>query len=217
MRSTIRLVLGAASMVIALGPEAARAAPSFSTAYSYYSVSGTTATGIYASLLRWQINRSRHFASTSISIGKPGTASSAKGCRVDHLPVKFLIRLPKHSNEASLPANDRRLWQQFSSFVRKHEETHRAIWMGCARSLYARVAGFHARSCDAAVKNAKRVFEQTRGTCLKKDAAFDAAERRHFDSHPFIRAAEAPIYRPIKTRPTKLVAKKRKRSVSLPN
>jgi predicted secreted Zn-dependent protease len=197
MRSIMRLALGAASVMVALGSETVGAAPSFTTEYSYYSVSGSNPTGIYASLLRHlqRVNGKKHHAFTSIRISSPRTVRTAKGCRVESLSVRFLIRMPRHSDEASLSANDRRLWRQFSSFVKRHEETHRAIWMACARSIAARV--IQAQSCDQA---ARRVIEQTKAACRKKDAAFDAAEGRRLDNHPFMRAAVAPIYAPIRTR-----------------
>ena len=197
MRSIMRLALGAASMMLALGPETAGAAPSFTTEYSYYSVSGATPTAIYASLLRHlqRVNGKKHHAFTSIRISSPRTVRTAKGCRVESLSVRFLIRMPRHSNEASLSPNNRRLWRQFSSFVKRHEETHRAIWMACARSITARV--MPAQGCDQA---ARKVIEQTKAACRKKDAAFDAAEGRRLDNHPFMRAAVAPIYTPIRAR-----------------
>lgn len=197
MRSIMRLALGAACVMVALGPEKVRAAPSFTTEYSYYSVSGASPTAIYASLLRHlqRVNGKRHHAYTSIKFSSPRTVRTAKGCRVESLSVRFLIRLPRHSDETSLSANGRRLWRQFSSFVRQHEETHRAIWMACARNITARV--IQAPSCDQA---ARRIIEQTKAACRKKDAAFDAAEGRRLDNHPFMRAAVAPIYTPIRTR-----------------
>jgi predicted secreted Zn-dependent protease len=43
------------------------------------------------------------------------------------------------NNEGKLPPLIRSKWQQFSEFLKKHEETHRAIWMGCAREFETKV------------------------------------------------------------------------------
>jgi predicted secreted Zn-dependent protease len=209
MRSIVGLAVGAVIMITAPGPESAQSAPAFTTKYSYYGVSGGSTTGIFASLLKRlrRVNGRRHHAFTSINISKPKIVRSAKGCSVGGLSVSFLILLPRLDNEASLSANDRRLWRQFSTFVRKHEETHRAIWMGCVRTIEARAAGLRGRSCGEIERKAQSIVEQTKASCRKKDAAFDAAEQRRLDNHPFMKAALAPIYAPPQTRQA---AKKRK-------
>jgi len=202
MRSFARLAIAAVGVVFALGLETAQAAPAFTTRYSFYSVSGTSTTGIFASLLKnsLRVNGTRHHALTIIEFSTPRTVSSAKGCRVAGLSVRFLIRLPRHANEASLSASDRRLWQQFSGFIRKHEETHRAIWMNCVRRMDAVLTGLQGRNCTEAARRARNIIEQVKPACRQKDIAFDAADRGRFDNHPFMKAALAPIYTPVKTK-----------------
>lgn len=208
MRLIMRLTLGAAIVITALEPDTARSAPAFTTKYSYYSVSGESTTGIFASLLKrsLRVNGRRHHAITSIDISRSRTLRSAQGCSVGGLSVRFHIRLPKLDSAASLSANDRRLWQQFSTFVKRHEETHRAIWMGCVRSAEARIAGLQGRSCGEVESKARRVIEQAKIACRKKDVAFDAAEQSRLENHPFMKAAVAPIYAAPNPR---LAAKKR--------
>lgn len=188
-----RLALVAVTALAVLAPGAARSAPAFTTKYSYYVVSGGSATSIFASLLRHslRVNGRTHHAITEISISRPKVIRSARGCSVNGLPVRFLIRLPKLGNEASLSAKDRRLWQQFSTFVRRHEERHRTIWMGCARSIEANL---QAKSCGEIQRTMQRVIDQAKAACRKKDAAFDAAEQNRLNNHPFIKSALAPIY-----------------------
>jgi predicted secreted Zn-dependent protease len=201
MRSIVKLAI-VAIVVLAPGPETAQAAPAFSTRYSYYGVSGTSPTGIFASLLRnaQRINGVKHHAFTKIDIATPRTVSSANGCRVGGLSVRFLIRMPRLTNEASLSANDRRLWQQFSGFIRRHEETHRAIWMNCARRMDATLRGLRGRNCADVAQRARKVIEQVKPACRRQDMALDATDRGRFDNYPFMRAALAPIYKPVKTK-----------------
>lgn len=199
MRPIARQV-SAAGMVLALGLETVQAAPAFTTKYSYYSVSGGNPTAIYASLLKnlQHMPIGRVHAYTSTTFYAPKTVRTAKGCQVGKLPVNFLIRLPRHSNEASLSSRDRRLWQQFADSIRKHEETHRAFWMGCARNMDAIISGLRGPSCEDISRRVRSIVEQGRLACRRKDIAFDAAERRRFDTHPFMRAALAPIYAPVR-------------------
>jgi predicted secreted Zn-dependent protease len=197
MRAIRWLALAAAMVLTVLAPAAARSAPAVTTKYSYYTVSGTSTTSIFTSLLKRSllVNGRPHYAITSIDISRPKIIRSAKGCAVKGPSVSFLIRLPKLDNEASLPANDRRLWHQFSSFVRNHEENHRAIWMGCARSIEASLRW---KTCNEIERTMQRVIDQAKAACRKKDAAFDAAEQRRLENHPFITSALAPIYAPPK-------------------
>jgi predicted secreted Zn-dependent protease len=196
MRAITGLAVGVV-VLTALASGTARAAPSFATKYSYYTVSGRSTTSIFASLLRrsLQVNGRRHHAITSIDISRPKIVRSAKGCSVSGPSIRFLIRLPRLDNEASLSASDRRLWQQFSTFVRQHEERHRAIWMGCARTIEASLRG---KSCGQIERTMRRVIDQAKAACRKQDAAFDAVEQSRLENHPFIRSALAPVYAPPK-------------------
>lgn len=202
-------IAGLATVVVgvalALGAETAESEPVFTTNYSYYGISGGTSTGIFASLLQnlQHLRGGRFHAYTSINIPVPKTVKTATGCQVGRLSVNFLIRLPKHRNEAALSASDRRLWRQFSTFIRKHEETHRAFWMGCARSMDAKLASLRGNNCDEVARQARNVIEQGKPNCRRKDIAFDAAETRRLDRHPFMKAAVAPIYTPLRGKSVK--------------
>lgn len=210
----VGLVTVAAGAALMLGAETTKSEPVFTTNYSYYGISGGTSTGVYASLLQnlQHLKGGRFHAYTSINISTPKTVKTATGCQVGRLYVTFLIRLPKHRNEAALSASDRRLWRQFTTFIRKHEETHRAFWMGCVRSMDAKVASLRGKSCDDLARKARDVIAQGKPVCRRKDIAFDAAETRSLDRHPFINAALAPIYKPLRGK-----AVKRKKSTLLPN
>ncbi len=209
----VGLVTVAASVALILGAETAKSEPVFTTSYSYYGVTGGTSTGIYASLLQnlQHLKGGRFHTYTSINISTPKMIKSATGCQVGRLYVTFLIRLPKHRNETALSASDRRLWRQFTTFIRRHEETHRAFWMGCARSMDAKIASLRGNSCDDLARKARDVIAQGKPVCQRKDIAFDAAETRSLDRHPFINAALAPIYTPLRGK-----AVKRKKSTLLP-
>lgn len=219
MQATKGMAIGAAILLSALGLRAAEAAPAFTTKYVYYKVSGDTAAGVYVSMLKRgpHVKGEKAYAATSAESSQRGKLELTKSCRiVDYqYRIDFTIRLPKLTDEASLSASARNRWQQFSSFLRKHEETHRTIWMGCANEIEAKIRSLRGRNCEEVDRKAQAIRDQVQNACNRKHAAFDAAEQKKLSKHPFVKMVLAPIYKPIKT--VKLAAKKRKKSAALFN
>lgn len=219
MRVTRGMAIGAAILLSALGFNTARAAPAFTTKYVYYKVSGDTAAGVYVSMLKRgpHVKGEKAYAATSAESSQRGKLDLTKSCRiVDYqYRIDFTIRLPKLTDEASLSTSARDRWQQFSTFLRKHEETHRSIWMGCANEIEAKVRAVRGRTCEEVDKKAQAIRDQVQNACNIKHAAFDAAEQKTLAKHPFVKMVLAPINQPIKT--VKLAAKKRKKSAALFN
>lgn len=198
----------------------ADAAPAFTTKYVYYKISGDNAAGVYVSMLKRgpHVKGEKAYAATSAELSQRGKLELTKSCRiVDYqYRIDFTIRLPKLADETSLPANTRDRWQQFSTFLRKHEETHRSIWMGCANEIEAKVRAVRGRTCDEVDRKAQAIRDQVQNTCNRKHAAFDAAEQTKLAKHPFVKMVLAPINKPPKT--VKLAAnKKRKKAAALFN
>lgn len=221
MRAILGAALGAAVAFSALGPETARAAPAFTTKYVYYKVSGDSAAGVYVSMLKRgpHVKGEKAYAATSAESSQRGKLELAKSCRITdyQYSIDFTIRLPKLTDEAALSVSARNRWQQFSSFLRKHEETHRAIWMGCANEIEKKVRALRGRTCDEVDRKAQRIRDQVQNACNRKHAAFDAAEQKKLAKHPFVKLVLAPIYNPKPVKTTRLAAKKRKKSVALFN
>ena len=95
--------------------------------------------------------------------------------------------IPKIKNEKVLPASERKRWQQFSSFLKAHEETHRQIWLDCAADLERRVKSIKAKSCSDADRKATLLWDKIRTACNKKHVAFDAAEQKRLLAPPSCR------------------------------
>lgn len=189
----MRVLMVSAAMALAAGSagSAAIAAPATTTKYTYYSVSGDSAASLYNSVIRRgpHVNGAKAYAATSAESSQRGRLQPGKSCRVKDykFTIKFTIKLPRMKDEAGLSPPLRGRWQQFSAFLKKHEETHRAIWLGCARTLEARVNALRANSCDKVDADAGRMWEEIQSSCAKKHDAFDAAEQRRLLSHPFVR------------------------------
>ncbi len=216
MRSIMGLALGAAIVVLAPGPETARAAPAFTTKYVYYKVSGDSAAGVYVSMLKRgpHVKGEKAYAATSAESSQRGKLELTKSCRIiDYqYSIDFTIRLPKLTDAASLSESARSRWQQFSSFLRKHEETHRSIWMGCANEIETKIRALRGRTCNEVDRKAQAIRDQVQNACNRKHTAFDAAEQKRLAKHPFVKMVLAPIYKPAKT--VRLAAKKRKKSTA---
>jgi predicted secreted Zn-dependent protease len=176
---------------LAVSCAAASAKPVETTKYRYYTISGDTPGEIYMAMVRRgpDVNGVNAYASTLATTSQSGRLMQGKSCRIDGYKVKidFVINLPRLSREAALSGNTMTKWSQFKSFLKTHEETHRSIWLSCARNLEARIKSLSTSSCTALDKQASRLFARMRADCQKKHAAFDAAEQKRLLSHPFVK------------------------------
>lgn len=189
MKVTPLLLLSAAGL---LGcAEIAGAKPVQTTKYTYYSVGGDTVEEIYSAMLRKgpKVNGAKAYAATSATTTQDGKLLQSSSCRIEdyRLKLDFVIKLPQIKNEKVLPASDRSRWDQFSAFLRKHEETHRSIWLQCASDLERQVKSIKSRTCGEADKKAGQLWEKMRAACSKKHNAFDAAEQKKLMKHPFVK------------------------------
>jgi predicted secreted Zn-dependent protease len=169
----------------------ADARPVHTTKYVYYSIGGANASAIYSAMLRRgpHVNGEKAYAATSATSSQEGKLVQAKSCIVQdyRLKIDFVIRLPRIKNEAVLPPSDRTRWRQFSQFLKKHEETHRAIWLACAQDLEIKARAIESASCAGADAKAAKLWEQMRKTCGRKHDAFDAAEQKRLLQQPFVK------------------------------
>lgn len=169
----------------------AMAKPVYTTKYSYYAVNGSSAEEIYSAMLSRgpKVNGVRAYAATTATTTQGGRTAQGGSCRIENykLSIDFVIKLPKIRSERVLPARDRKRWQQFAAFLKKHEEHHRTIWLACATELERRVKSIRVKSCDVADRRAQALWDKIRAACSKKHDAFDAAEQKRLMKHPFVK------------------------------
>ena len=186
-----KTVLVLATALTSVAGTVALGNPAQTTKYTFYSVGGDTAQEIYAAMLRKgpRVNGAKAYTATSATTSQDGKLLHLASCRVNdyRLKLDFVIKLPKIKNESVLPASDRNRWRQFSAFLKKHEETHRSIWMGCAADLEREVSQIKTKTCAEADKKAQKLWDKMRNSCAKKHVAFDAAEQKKLMQHPFVR------------------------------
>jgi predicted secreted Zn-dependent protease len=168
------------------------ASPIEKTKYKFYPITGNTPGEIYSAMIRRgpDVNGVNAYASTSATSAQSGRmVLQGKSCHVDgyKFSINFIINLPKLKNEAALSGATAAKWSQFKSFLKTHEETHRSIWMGCARTLEAQVKAIRTNDCHVLDSQAAQLWKKMRASCDSKHAAFDAAEQKRLLKHPFVR------------------------------
>jgi predicted secreted Zn-dependent protease len=209
--------IGVSALVLAIlaGLSTASVAkPRSTTQYKYYPVSGDSAVELYMAMMKRgpHVNGDQAYASTTATQTLDGRFVRTNMCQLNdlNLSFEFTIRLPKLASTKGLSKTTRDRWQGFSQFLKKHEETHRAIWLGCAADFERRAMAIRATSCEAADAQIARLTEDVRIACNKKHDAFDAAEQKRVAKHPFVKLVLAPPKQTAALAAPKPAKKKRK-------
>lgn len=171
-------------------PAAVQASPLQTTKYVYYPVSGNSAVDVYAAMLRSgpHVDGAKAYAATTATTSQDGNLQQGSSCQIGNyrLRIEFTIKLPKLSSGAHLAASEMSRWQSFAAFVKRHEETHRSIWLACAQNLESQVKAIHAKNCSDASRQAAALWDKMRASCSAKHNAFDAAQAKVLLRQPFV-------------------------------
>jgi predicted secreted Zn-dependent protease len=196
---------------------AAMAKPKSTTQYKYYPVSGGSAVELYIAMMKRgpHVNGDQAYASTTATQTLDGRFIRTNSCRLHdiNLSFQFTIRLPKLASAKGLSKTTRERWQQFSQFLRKHEETHRSIWIACAADFEKRALAVKASTCEAADAEIARLADEARIACNKKHDAFDAAEQKRVAKHPFVKQVLAPQKKQTAALAAQKPTKKKRKSI----
>jgi predicted secreted Zn-dependent protease len=188
LRKLPRLV-GLVALALALAGPAA-AAPRQSTRYVYYPISGRNLAELYDSMLAGgpHVGGAKAYAATTATSHQEGRLVQGKSCHVENyvLRIDFVIRLPTLNSEKGLTASERRLWRNFAAYLRRHEEAHKAIWMGCAADLERRVRAIRATTCDEYEVKAQSLWASLHKTCEVRHQALDAEAQRSLMHQPLV-------------------------------
>ncbi|MFN3627810.1 MAG: DUF922 domain-containing protein [Parvibaculum sp.] len=215
MRAWSAIALAAALLAGACA--GAMAAPKSTTQYKYYPISGGSAAELYIAMMKRgpHVNGDQAYASTTATQTLDGRFIRASTCRLHdiNLNFQFTIRLPKLASTEGLSKTTRERWEAFSQFLRKHEETHRSIWLACAADFEKRAMAVKAATCEAADAEIARLADQARIACNKKHDAFDAAEQKRVAKHPFVKLVLAPQKKQTAALAAEKPAKKKRKSI----
>ncbi len=173
----------------------ADAKPKFPTKYTYYTISGTTAVDVFQSLSRRKPTLKgdgAYSTTTTAYSSQPGRPVTTGGqCRIEDFlfDADFVIKLPKLKTESALKGAAAGNWRKFSSFLKRHEEQHRSIWLGCGETLQRQVTSLRNRDCGEVEREARRLRDNMKKSCQKQHAALDFRDQKALMGHPFIRHA----------------------------
>jgi predicted secreted Zn-dependent protease len=136
------------------------------TNYTHYLIAGESAESLYRAMLRRgpHVGGGKAYASTKmVPEVSAKTVETGGGCRIQDFKVNmtFTIRLPQLKKSATVDATLRKSFSRFYEFAKKHEETHRTIWLKCAAEAEARVNTIKAKTCPDAEARARH----RRGSC----------------------------------------------------
>jgi predicted secreted Zn-dependent protease len=162
------------------------------TNYTHYLIAGESAEGLYRSMLRKgpHVGGGKAYASTKmVPEVSAKTVETGSGCRIQDFRVNmtFTIRLPQLKKSGNIDPSLRKSFSRFYEFAKKHEETHRSIWLKCAAEAEAKVNRVTAGSCPEAEARGLAIVEQVARQCDARHVAFDEAEQKRLVTHPFIK------------------------------
>lgn len=162
------------------------------TNYTHYLIAGESAESLYRSMLRKgpHVGGGKAYASTKmVPAISAKTVQTGTGCRIENFQVDmtFTIRLPQLRKSASVDPSLRKSFSRFYEFAKKHEETHRSIWLKCAAEAEAQVNKVMAKTCSEAETRGLAIVEKVAQRCDLRHVAFDDAEQKRLVNHPFIK------------------------------
>lgn len=108
----------------------------------------------------------------SISTRPKGSTCSASV----NLSMNFVMTLPNAKQASGMSSGTRSHWNTFVSYARRHEETHRTIYMDCGRSFLLKAERMTAASCGALQGKIRSLLEAEKRACDKRQVAFDRAD-----------------------------------------
>lgn len=174
-------------------PAADAAGPKVAVDYQYYAVNGTTAVQLMRDLHLHgpTVDGAGAYASTQSAFSESGQVVQGKGCSVPRYTIglSFTITLPAAQDLPEASPRIKKAWRSFYSFVKKHEETHKSIWVSCAATMQAKVRALRMKTCDGLQSRAAQIIESESAKCRRKHDAFDRSERSRLKAQPLIQQA----------------------------
>lgn len=105
------------------------------------------------------------------------------------LHIRFVMTLPRARSESAMASSTRNAWRSFVSFSRRHEQTHRKIYIQCGNTFVAKAQKMTNKSCAGLQAALRRQLETEKRACERKHRAFDRRERGRINSLSLFRMA----------------------------
>jgi predicted secreted Zn-dependent protease len=154
-----------------------------STELHAYVVGGTTAASLVAYMRKSPFpgdsgpavaNIRPHY---TLSIDTTDNDAVCKPRDID-LDVNFVMTLPEARTPVAFSPSTRSAWDNFVDFAKRHEETHRGIYLDCANDFAAKALQLTAASCASLRESITAMFQAETRACDRRQRAFDRAQYR---------------------------------------
>ena len=108
------------------------------------------------------------------------TRQSGSVCRASKvtLNMRFVMTLPRAQSASAMSASTRSAWNAFVAFTRRHEETHRSIYVQCGNNFVAKAERMTASNCGALQASIRKLLEREKSACESRQRAFDRSDYR---------------------------------------
>jgi predicted secreted Zn-dependent protease len=101
--------------------------------------------------------------------------------------AKFVITLPKAS-EQHMSKSTRAKWRGLVAFAKRHEETHRAIYLQYMNDFIRKAKRLKSKNgCETLKRQAVQMFNAALKACDQRQNAFDRSEAAKLDRLPLFR------------------------------
>jgi predicted secreted Zn-dependent protease len=177
------------------GLESARAEPPTVTKINYYTVEATTAQSLNEQMITRGPMHGPGRAYANI-VAKPdysGQLVQGSTCRVEDflIEAEFIMTLPRLGAGTKLSRDVATRWESFQSFVRRHEEGHRTIWIETMDKAQTRITALRAPSCQELQVRIDGAFQEEWSAGERRQDAYDRADQQKLASHPLLVAAKS--------------------------
>jgi predicted secreted Zn-dependent protease len=152
-----------------------------STQTQSYSVGGTTAASLVSYMRSNPFHGSKGDAVANIRPNYAlniATSQNGGTCRASKvtLNIRFVMTLPRARSASAMGSSTRSAWNSFVAFSRRHEETHRSIYVKCGNDFVAKAERMTASSCAALQASIRKLLETDKAVCEGRQRAFDRAD-----------------------------------------
>jgi predicted secreted Zn-dependent protease len=190
------LALWLIGSAIALANGGAAAGVVHSTEYRTHAVRGTTPSAILRYMNAHPIidpdDGAAYANLTHDHVLSVSTAIDGGVCRVSALTFRwrFVLTLPKAVDQSAMASRTRSMWIDFVAGLKRHEETHRAIFLRCGAKFVAAAERMTAPgACAGLERKIRRSIDQAYEACMIEQREFEKRDRPRILGLAFVKAA----------------------------
>jgi predicted secreted Zn-dependent protease len=175
------------------GVQPAQAQPPTVTKIKYYTVNATTAQSLNQQMIaRGPLHGpGRAYANIVAKPDYSGRLVQGQTCRLEDFTItaEFTMTLPKLGGGVKLSRDLAARWESFQTFVRRHEEGHRGIWIETMQKAQSRISALRAATCQQLQAQIDGVFQEEWRAGERRQEAYDRADQQRLVRHPLLQAA----------------------------